>query len=173
MRVRAALAASLLALALVASVTPAATAQSFGQAGRDAAYGDLLRQSEALAAIEPTDADRRQLMRATAVTLAERLKRFVIAETEERADDKVIPPPAAGLRPGEGEDEGPRAPGDEREEVSDIPNPWFARYATEARRELRALIADLDSGQAAAADLMLKADTVNLLLRDLARPPEG
>lgn len=170
MSLRAALAASLLALALLAPAVHAPAA--FAQTGRDAAYGELLRQSEALAAIEPTDADRRQLMRATAVTLAERLKRFVIAETEERDDDKVVPPPDASLRPGEGADERPRAPGDEREDVSDIPNPWFARYATEARRELRALIAELDGGQAAAADLMLKADTVNLLLRDLARPPE-
>ncbi|MEQ8604332.1 MAG: hypothetical protein RIB45_13535 [Marivibrio sp.] len=161
------------ALAVLALLSPLAVGEALSQSGRDRAYAELVRQSEALAAIEPTDADRRQLMRATAVTLAERLKRFVIAETEARDDDKVVPPPAASLRPGEGGDEGARAPGDDREALSDIPNPWFARYATDARRELSSLIEALDSGQAAAADLMLKADTVNLLLRDLGRPPEG
>ncbi len=158
-----------LLLALAFLVLPAA--QGAAQSARDAAYEQLLRQARALAAIEPTDEERRQLMRATAATLAERLKRFTIAETEERADDKVGAPPTARLRPGQEAEEGPRPPGD-REEVDDVPNPWFARYVTDARRELSALIADLDGGNAAAADLMLKADTVNLLLRDLARPPE-
>ena len=145
---------------------------AMAQTNSDVDYSDLLRQSRALAAIEPTNRDNRQLMRATAVTLADRLKRFTIAETEERADDKVGAPPLAGLRPGEGEPTDTDAPGDDQEDVDDIPNPWFARYVTDARRELNALITDLDSGNAAAADLMLKADTVNLLLNDLARPPD-
>ncbi|MCR9220714.1 MAG: hypothetical protein NXI21_10845 [Alphaproteobacteria bacterium] len=154
------------ALAL-ASVHPAAA-----QTARDGAYEALLRQASALAAVEPTDQERRQLMRAMAVTLADGLKRFTIAETEARADDKVAAPPAAGLRPGEGAEPGAKPPG-AREPVPEVPNPWFARYATDARAELDRLIAALDAGDEAAADLMLKADTVNLLLRDLVRPPEG
>lgn len=158
-----------LVLASVLLAAGPATAQTVG----DVDYEQLLRQARALAAIEPTDQESRQLMRATAVTLAERLKRFAIAETEDRDDDKIAAPPVAGLRPGQGEKPDSAAPGADREDVDDIPNPWFARYVTEARGELDALITDLDSGTVAAADLMLKADTVNLLLLDLARPPDA
>lgn len=159
--------AFMLTLMLAVGAAIPATAQSF----RDADYEALLRQARALATIEPTDDESRQLMRATAVTLADRLKRFIIAETEERADDKVSAPPEASLRPGEGAVEESATPG-EREEIDEIPNPWFARYVTVARGDLRDLIALLDGGSTSAADLMLKADSVELHLRDLARPPE-
>jgi hypothetical protein len=152
-------------------MTLALPASAVAQSSRDEAYDSLLRQSRALATIEPTSRENRDFMRATAVILAERLKRFTITETEARDDTKVPAPPGAALRPGEGEGEGERAPGD-REALSDVPNVWFARYATQARGQLSGLIADLDAGTTPAADLMLRADSINLILKDLARPPE-
>lgn len=161
--------AALMILALNVASTPAA-----GQArtnAPEANYAALLDGAQALTAIEPTTPERRDLMRATAVTLAERLKHFTLVETEERADEKVAPPPAASLRPGEEAPNISLEPG-APEAIETVPDSWFARHVTDSRSKLKTLIQALDSGEARAADLMFQAEGVLQSLRDLVRPPD-
>lgn len=97
------------------------------------------------------------------------LHRFVLAETEIRADDKVGPPEVAALRPGQSEAApADTAPGTEAD-MADVPTDWFNAQATRAQTALESVRGALEKA-APPAEITAGMRRVLRALGDMNRP---
>lgn len=85
--------------------------------------------------IETGQATERQVW-AGVQAVTDALRRFVLAETEIRADEKVAPPTVAGLRPGQAETAPTTEPGETEVSVTQVSNEWFTAQARRAQSSL-------------------------------------
>lgn len=101
--------------------------------------------------------------------LTDALRRFILAETEIRADQPVGPPQDASLRPGQAADEGDFVPGPEKS-LSDVPTPWFNLHANRALEALESVRDEIDSGAPRTA-ITEWLRQIQSALSDINRPP--
>lgn len=101
--------------------------------------------------------------------LTDALRRFILAETEIRADQPIGPPQDASLRPGQSADEGDFIPGPEKS-LSDVPTPWFNLHASRALEALESVRDGIDAG-APRAIISEGLHRIVSALSDINRPP--
>jgi len=101
--------------------------------------------------------------------LTDALRRFVLAETELRAEEPVGPPRDASLRPGQAEGDGLGTPGEEQS-LSDVPTDWFNLYANQALDALDNVRDGVEGGADRNA-LTGELRRIESALNDINRPP--
>lgn len=101
--------------------------------------------------------------------LTEALHRFVLAETEIRAGEKVAPPALSSLRPGQSEVPASTIPGPESS-LANVPTPWFNLQATHARNSLDSVRAGVEQ-QIPLPQLVKRLQGVQSALSFVNRPP--
>ncbi|MDF1750285.1 MAG: hypothetical protein P1V34_15570 [Alphaproteobacteria bacterium] len=104
--------------------------------------------------------------------LTDVLRRFILSETEIRAEDKVAPPIGAALRPGEAEITPSTQPGTDEVTLSQVSTEWFNAQATKTQEALE-LVRDGLEQNISNSDLILRLQGVLKALANVNRPPEG
>jgi hypothetical protein len=101
--------------------------------------------------------------------LGDALNRFVLSETERRAEDKIAPPTGALLRPGEVEP-APTTRLGEAIPLHKVPRDWFNLHVGEVQSKMEKLRADFERGS---QDTVLVSGLESLLisLDRINRPP--
>ncbi len=101
--------------------------------------------------------------------LTDALRRFVLSETEIRAEAKVGPPADSALRPGQTEPVRSDTPGPEIT-LSDVPTPWFNQQASRSQEALN-LVRDGVEQSVLRPELVARLQVVLDALKDINRPP--
>ena len=104
--------------------------------------------------------------------LTDVLRRFVLSETEIRAEDKVSPPIGAALRPGEVEVASSTQPGAREVPISSVSTEWFNAQATQSQAALETVRRGLEQN-VANPEMVLRLQNVLQALNAMNRPPEG
>lgn len=78
--------------------------------------------------------------------LTDATRRFALAETETRADDKVASPPLASLRPGQAENVTRAGEPGAEVPLSDVPRDWFNARITDAQIALNGARTAIEQG---------------------------
>lgn len=102
--------------------------------------------------------------------LTDAMRRFALAETETRADEKVASPPAASLRPGQSEaSERTGEPGPVQA-LSNVPRDWFNARITDAQIALEGTRSAVEKG-VPRAEIAAHLHDVQSALSLVDRPP--
>lgn len=101
--------------------------------------------------------------------LTDAMRRFVLSETEIRAQEKVGVPPIASLRPGQELTESSSTPGDQTE-LEEVPTSWFNAQATKAQEALEQVRSGVEDG-VQRPELAARLRAVLSALNDVDRPP--
>jgi hypothetical protein len=104
--------------------------------------------------------------------LTDVLRRFILSETEIRAEDKVSPPIGAALRPGEIEVAVSTQPGAKEVPMSSVTTEWFNAQATKSQAALDTVRSGLEQN-VANPEMVLRLQDVLKALDAVNRPPEG
>lgn len=104
--------------------------------------------------------------------LTEAMRRFILAETEARADDKVAPPAITALRPGETLKETTDDPGTVSRSLETVPTAWFNRQARSAQDALDTVRRAVEE-EAPRETLVLRLTGVLNALERMRHPPEA
>lgn len=101
--------------------------------------------------------------------LTDAMRRFVLAETEIRAQEKVGLPPIASLRPGQDETATATEPGEDAD-LEDVPTAWFNAQATKAQDALSLVRDGVEEG-VQRTELADRLRNVLSALKNVDRPP--
>lgn len=102
--------------------------------------------------------------------LTDALRRFALAETETRADEKVESPPLASLRPGQAEATDLAAEPGPEVAVAEVPREWFNSKITEAQAGVNAARSAVER-DASRSEIAQALETVRAALSVVNRPP--
>ena len=104
--------------------------------------------------------------------LTDVMRRFILSETEIRAEDKVSPPIGAALRPGEVEVAASTQPGANEIPMSSVTTEWFNAQATQSQAALDTVRNGLEQN-VTNPEMVLRLQDVLKALNAVNRPPEG
>ena len=103
--------------------------------------------------------------------LTDVLRRFILSETEIRAEDKVSPPIGAALRPGEVEVASSTQPGAREVPISSVSTEWFNAQATQSQAALETVRRGLEQN-VANPEMIQRLQNVLQALNAVNRPPK-